>query len=752
MMVYNGTQRARLFKYLLITLTVLSIGLMKAAGLLAQWPPYSTGLSIGSLGSGLSFDSPFLSFSPVYSNPFTLALSFPPALSSFSGSGTRGGESYGNSFVSLGNYGQFGQNSQYIQYSPISQYNNTSILSLFPYSSYGNSNPSSLFSSLIGPAYSGSNGRFSSGLSGGLYGGSNGGLYAGVTSYYSIFPSGTPFLFPQPYSSASAYMGSGAISSLGPLQPGTIGSPIVTVTSNTRWNEVPSIIPVQYPQTVTKPAPAPVKMEGEWQSRQITNANTGAAAAGSLALDTSSEPGILEIASSPLPLGSGPVTQFQYIPTSGDAPISFMAEFPSGYTAVFTGTANNSLCPLNVYCAFAGIFTVKGEYVIKDDRGQAADQGTFNLEGPVRTYKPRPKPVAAIQVLGNPNGGDILSLTTGPDGRIYGGTNNGSEREGCMFVYDPVTGELTELGKPGYECASMVTANDDLIYIGGGSKYISDYNTMGYANLAVYDPQKAWNPGRGLDANPRDLGQVVSYPEDTRAIPIEVRDLVADRDGRIYGCTGWRNVGPRDYYAHLFVYDPRTEKIEYLGQPIPHQGSINSLTMASDGLLYGVVQPAPASTYKRPEGKIFAYDPFAKSFSIIDPKPVDEGVLALTIGHDGLIYAAGTADMNRIFSYDPASCIFDSKGTLGGCAEVLDMICTENGLIYMGSAVNGYLIRYDPTKPWTDRPWDESQDKPGVNPRLFHWTGKVGALTEGLDGYIYFGTLDGNLLVYTGEE
>ena len=300
---------------------------------------------------------------------------------------------------------------------------------------------------------------------------------------------------------------------------------------------------------------------------------------------------------------------------------------------------------------------------------------------------------------------------------------------------------------------AMITGTDGLIYIGGGTKYLSQSYTKGYANFAIYNPGKTWNPGNGPDANPRDLGQVVAFTEeaDTRGIPIIIKDLVASSDGKIYGGTGWGNLGPRDYYAHLFVYDPKTGKIEYLGEPISHQGSISSLTLDADGLLYGVVLAPPVNTVKRPVGKIFTYNPAAKSFTIIDPTPVDDGVLALTIGKDGLIYAAGSADRNKIFSYDPVSHAFDLKGGLGGCAEVLDMICADNGIIYMGSAVNGYLVRYDSTLPWADKPYDNSQDKPGVNPRMFHHTGKVGVLTEGQDGYIYFGNLSATILVYTGE-
>lgn len=63
--------------------------------------------------------------------------------------------------------------------------------------------------------------------------------------------------------------------------------------------------------------------------------------------------------------------------------MSFRAEFSGGYTAQFSCTAQNSLCPKVVFCAFGGYFTGEGEYKIKDSFNQTADRGTFSLKYPV---------------------------------------------------------------------------------------------------------------------------------------------------------------------------------------------------------------------------------------------------------------------------------------------------------------------------------------------------------------------------------
>ncbi|MEW6378100.1 MAG: hypothetical protein AB1611_00685 [bacterium] len=520
---------------------------------------------------------------------------------------------------------------------------------------------------------------------------------------------------------------------------------------------VTTVVPLpQWPQVGEKPAPAPDRLEGEWQSQQTTSGAEGSAPGkGALILDADNDRQVIEIKDSPLLLDRGTVTRFQYTPALGKAPISFTAEFPSGHTAELSGEAENLLCPRGVSCAFAGSFEVEGSYIITDDLGREAERGTFKLTVPVPVSKPDPKPdTEAIRELGKPDteASRILSLTGGPDGRIYGGTNISSPRGARMFVYDPAADTITDLGTLDYECAAMTTGTNGLIYIGGGNRLISTGETAGYANFAIYDPAGEWNPGSSPESNPRDFGRVISFAGDARGRPIMIKDLVTAQDGKIYGCTGWQYAAPGESYACLFSYDPATEKFEYLGQPVSNQNSIDCLAIAADGILYGLVLPAPVNAYKRPAGKIFSFDPADKSFTIIDPKPADEGALGLTIGKDGLVYAAGTGDMNRIFSYDPNSDSFDSKGFLGGSTEVLDMICADNGTIYLGSAVSGYFIRYNPQDPWTANPYDRSQDRPEANPRMFQSTGKVCSLTEGQDGNIYFGTLSGTLLVYTGED
>lgn len=523
-----------------------------------------------------------------------------------------------------------------------------------------------------------------------------------------------------------------------------------------------SITPIQQPVSYCDPAYAPGKMKGEWLSNTLkdeSNKELNGELIVSLANNASTgivtSTGTVNMLDSSLSLGEGSLVQFNYTRTQGNAPISFKAQFYSGYTAEFSGTADNRLCCRNHFCAFAGVFDVDGNYVIKDNSGKVVDNGIIKISGPAYSSTPTPTPVAAIKSIGKPiaEGNKILSLTTGSDGLIYGGTDIGCVNVGRMFAYNPAIRSITDLGNPGYECNAMTTGKDGLIYLGGGTRSSGNHNcaAIGYANFAIYDPGRPWNPGSGTSSNPRDLGQAVSFSGEVYGYPIVVHDLATAPDGKIYGCTGYRDGENDEYYAYLFVYDPQTGQINNLDHPIPNQSSITRLAIASDGIIYGVIL-GPRTGYRPPPGKLFSYNPASATFAIINIPSTIQGVVALAAGTDGLIYLAGGENNSTIFTYDPVSKSFDEKGNLGGCGEVLRMICAADGIIYIGCEVNGYFVMYDPERTWQASPQSDENNKPGVNPRVFHWTGKVNALTEGHDGTIYFGNLSGELYYFAGED
>jgi hypothetical protein len=116
-----------------------------------------------------------------------------------------------------------------------------------------------------------------------------------------------------------------------------------------------------------EPGYAPGGMGGGWQSQQLTDED-GNKIKGKLKYVLDDD--LLKMSDSSLPLGEGELTEFEYTPTFGEAPISFNGVFDSGYTAYFSGTANNHLWDY---------FDIEGTYEIKDNEGQIADRGTFSF-------------------------------------------------------------------------------------------------------------------------------------------------------------------------------------------------------------------------------------------------------------------------------------------------------------------------------------------------------------------------------------
>ncbi len=114
-------------------------------------------------------------------------------------------------------------------------------------------------------------------------------------------------------------------------------------------------------------------MSGQWQSQEIQNLS------GTLQYSSADTNKTLTMSGSPFPLGTGIITELNYTPAGGESPISFFVVFNSGYTGNFAGTADNSLCPINVQCIWEGTFIVEGVYKIMDTLSTIVDQGTFDL-------------------------------------------------------------------------------------------------------------------------------------------------------------------------------------------------------------------------------------------------------------------------------------------------------------------------------------------------------------------------------------
>jgi parallel beta-helix repeat protein len=295
--------------------------------------------------------------------------------------------------------------------------------------------------------------------------------------------------------------------------------------------------------------------------------------------------------------------------------------------------------------------------------------------------------------LGQPIPGksNIWALTTGVDGKIYGGTGEG----GTLFVYDPSNNISEPLGGVSGEDAvySLATDEKGLIYIG----------TAWNSKLFVYDP---------LDKSITYLGQ----PIENGGIICSLVSIGSD----IYGstCDG----GGSTYTgSHLFVYNSTARIFTDLGQSVESERG-SKISIGKDGIVYGGTAP---------NGHLFAYDTLSKAFTIID-QPVQGGGTAFPIiaGKDGKIYFSLNGSL---YVFDPATSKIDILLELDRFIPVSGEFfwsLTEgmDGNIYGGTAPNGYLFIYNKANGSVTflRPIADET--------------RIRALTTGINGKIYGGT------------
>jgi len=352
----------RFLKCLLASMVIVTfVCLIHVSGALAQWPPYS---NVG-WSSQAFFGSPFFSFNPIfsYTGSFDSGFSTPygnyPSPTAYLSSGLLSRGSYGNYSYNdiFSPYSNFMSSGSFV--SPaFSEFNSPGVIffppptfSLFP---EFNSPGANFFSPSTFPLYPEA-----------VYVGPNGGeLYTGSAGNNPFYPGiSSAFISntPSPYTMSLAWY-----------------SP---------WLVTPSFFPSFLPSSIIRfpggessyespPAYAPDKVTGEWKSQQLTDED-GNKIKGKLEYDRKNN--LLKMLDSSLPLGEGELTEFKYTPTFHEAPISFKGVFDSGYTAYFSGTADNQLCPRDAWCALAGYFDVEGTYTIKNNEGEIVDRGTFHF-------------------------------------------------------------------------------------------------------------------------------------------------------------------------------------------------------------------------------------------------------------------------------------------------------------------------------------------------------------------------------------
>jgi hypothetical protein len=229
-------------------------------------------------------------------------------------------------------------------------------------------------------------------------------------------------------------------------------------------------------------------------------------------------------------------------------------------------------------------------------------------------------------------GAYIFVVGTGPDGLIYGS----SMLPLRLFVYDPHTQSLTNLGKAAYasgEIYSMASHE--------GQLYLCSYPG---ARLSIYDPKRPLQFGDGEGANPRDLGPIGGDQDRPRA-------MLAGPHGKVY-------VGSYPDYGlmggAISVYDPKkNEKRVYRhiiqNQSIASLAYIEKLDLIAAG---SSVRGGGGTRAIEKEAKLILWDPREekKIFEIV-PVPEAKAILSLEATVDGMLY--GITHNEKVFVFDP---------------------------------------------------------------------------------------------------
>lgn len=252
---------------------------------------------------------------------------------------------------------------------------------------------------------------------------------------------------------------------------------------------------------------------------------------------------------------------------------------------------------------------------------------------------------------------EVVSLTAGKDGLVYGGFTG--LKHNLLFAFDKRKTVMTNLGGKIRDSIQL--------YAGKDAVSGHQFDSRGQAKIL----------------------QKIHHSLDT--LP----------DGQIAGCTG-QNIGYFDDYCrmedddggHVFVFDPRKGKVTNYGIPVPHEWIICSTVDPSGEHLYGM-------TY------------FTNAVFSCNLKTGEKRLLGrVRGGHtwgcscchqcfcdaDGNLY--GSCIDGYLFKYDPQKKkLVETDIKLPGNDRRVDSaIRAPDGMIYGGTWENSYLFAFNPKK------------------------------------------------------
>jgi hypothetical protein len=228
-------------------------------------------------------------------------------------------------------------------------------------------------------------------------------------------------------------------------------------------------------------------------------------------------------------------------------------------------------------------------------------------------------------------GSYIFLVGMGPDSKIYGS----SMLPLRLFVYNPQTQSLTNLGKAAY-------ASGEIYSMGSldGKLYLCSYPE---GSLSVYDPKKPLRFGGEIDSNPRDLGSLGEGVYRPRA-------MIAGPHGKVF-VGGYPDYGMLG--GAISVYDPKKNEKRVYRHIVQNQSIASLAYIEKFDLIAGgsSVRGGTGTQAIEKEAKLILWDPKEekKIFEIV-PVPEARTILSLAATVDGILY--GITNNEKVFIFD----------------------------------------------------------------------------------------------------
>jgi streptogramin lyase len=237
------------------------------------------------------------------------------------------------------------------------------------------------------------------------------------------------------------------------------------------------------------------------------------------------------------------------------------------------------------------------------------------------------------------DGAGIFMVSTGPLGRIYGGTYMPNE----LFWYDPATGRLENPGNPSETSGEIYSMLD----------YQGFLYTCSYPGsfLSKWDPTKPWSYGRAPESNPRGFGRLGPSHLRPRAMILGPDDLLYIGSYPEYGRHG----------GGLAIWDPKEDKlVENFPNLIANQSIVSLVYDPDSRLIYGgaSIEGGGGTNPIEKEARFFAFNPKTRTLEFQDiAVPGMPNIRSLeVVGHR--LYGIAGGDNLRIFSVTGSAVLF----------------------------------------------------------------------------------------------